>query len=430
MESDDAIRCGSGARFHCVQRWPLGTGLSEQAGKHHRAVHRRQRDRHPGAQHRPETLRDVGPAGRRREPARRGRHDRCRQSWRSRRRTATRCWCIRRRRRSTRRSTRACRTTRQGLRRGRTARRAAQRARGRAGDGHQARRRSHRAAKQKPGALNFGSAGTGSGTHINGEKFKLAAGIDVVHIPYKGTPEALTDTIAGRVTYFFSPISAALPIVREGKLVALGVSTAKRSGALPNVPTIAEAGLPGFDYNLWVGMFAPAGTPNDIVDKINARRGARARDSRDERALRGAGCRADGDDAGRIPQVHARRDGGLGQGREGGRDQGAVGSPTGDAHLLHLPVGPPASTHDTLPQQAPRGVGLLIRHGLAFSELTNTLAFAQNDKWRKTMTNLYRSLFAAAILATLPVVGASAQDNGTVVLASYGSVWQEELEIA
>ena len=125
------------------------------------------------------------------------------------------------------------------------------------------------AAKQKPGALNFASAGNGSGTHINGEKFKLAAGIDVLHIPYKGTPEAMTDTMAGRVTYFFSPISAALPQVREGKLTALGVSTAQRSSVLPNVPTIAESGLPGFDYNLWVGVFAPAGTPVDLVDKIN-----------------------------------------------------------------------------------------------------------------------------------------------------------------
>src|SRR5436190_16261875 len=107
-------------------------------------------------------------------------------------------------------------------------------------------------AKQKPGQLNFGSAGTGSGTHINAEKFRLAAGIDVVHIPYKGTPEALTATMAGRVTYFFSPISAALPFVREGMLVALAVSTGKRSNALPNVPTVAESGLPGFDYSLWV----------------------------------------------------------------------------------------------------------------------------------------------------------------------------------
>ena len=123
-------------------------------------------------------------------------------------------------------------------------------------------------AKQKPGQLNFASAGQGSGTHINAEKFKLAAGIDIVHIPYKGTPEALTDTMAGRVTFYFSPISAALPFVRDGKLTALAVSTAKRSSVLPNVPTIAESGLPGFDYSLWVGLFAPAGTPGDVIDKI------------------------------------------------------------------------------------------------------------------------------------------------------------------
>jgi tripartite-type tricarboxylate transporter receptor subunit TctC len=126
------------------------------------------------------------------------------------------------------------------------------------------------AAKKTPGALNFASAGIGSGTHINGEKFKLAAGIDVVHIPYKGSPEALTDTMTGRVTYYFAPITGALPNVREGKLIALGVSTAKRSSVLPDVPTIAESGLPGFDYNLWVGMYAPAGTPTEVVDKINA----------------------------------------------------------------------------------------------------------------------------------------------------------------
>jgi tripartite-type tricarboxylate transporter receptor subunit TctC len=123
-------------------------------------------------------------------------------------------------------------------------------------------------AKQKPGQLNYASAGTGSGTHINGEKFKLAAGIDVVHVPYKGSPEALTDTMAGRVTYYFAPISAALPFVRDGKLVALAVSTAKRSSVLPNVPTVAESGVPGFDYSLWVGLFAPAGTPPAVVEKI------------------------------------------------------------------------------------------------------------------------------------------------------------------
>jgi len=145
-------------------------------------------------------------------------------------------------------------------------------------------------AKKKPGGLNFGSAGIGSGTHINGEKFKLAAGIDVVHIPYKGTPEALTDTMTGRVAFFFSPVSAALPLVRDGKLLALAVSSAKRSGVLPNVPTISESGLPGFDYNLWVGMFAPAGVPADVVEKINrdVSRVLREQDVRDRMTALGA----------------------------------------------------------------------------------------------------------------------------------------------
>src|SRR5436190_9442687 len=124
-------------------------------------------------------------------------------------------------------------------------------------------------AKQKPGTLNFASAGAGSGTHINAEKFKLATGIDVVHIPYKGTPEALTDTIAGRTTYYFSPISAALPHIKDGKLIALGVSSAQRSSVLKDVPTLAESGVPGFDYNLWVGMFGPSAMPADLVERIN-----------------------------------------------------------------------------------------------------------------------------------------------------------------
>jgi tripartite-type tricarboxylate transporter receptor subunit TctC len=125
-------------------------------------------------------------------------------------------------------------------------------------------------AKAKPGAMNYGSAGSGSGTHINAEKFRLATGIDAVHVPYKGTPEALKDTMTSRITYFFSPISAALPQIKEGKLTALAVSSAKRSSALPNVPTVAESGLAGFDYNLWVALFGPAGLPQDLVTRINA----------------------------------------------------------------------------------------------------------------------------------------------------------------
>jgi tripartite-type tricarboxylate transporter receptor subunit TctC len=124
-------------------------------------------------------------------------------------------------------------------------------------------------AKQKPGTFNYASAGIGSGTHVNAEKFRLATGIDAVHVPYKGTPEALKDTMAGRVTYFFSPISAALPQIKDGKVIALGVSSTQRSSALKDVPTLAEAGVPGFDYNLWVGLFGPASLPPDLVNRLN-----------------------------------------------------------------------------------------------------------------------------------------------------------------
>src|SRR5688572_32745635 len=126
------------------------------------------------------------------------------------------------------------------------------------------------AAKAKPGQLNFSSAGIGSGTHFNLEKLKLMAGIDVSHVPYKGTPEAISDTIAGRVCCYFAPINAALPHVRGGKAVALAVSSAQRSSLLPDVPTIAESGVPGFDYTLWVGLWGQAAMPASLVSKINA----------------------------------------------------------------------------------------------------------------------------------------------------------------
>jgi tripartite-type tricarboxylate transporter receptor subunit TctC len=145
-------------------------------------------------------------------------------------------------------------------------------------------------AKDKPGQLTFASAGIGSGTHLNAEGFKFAAGVDLVHVPYKGTPEALTDTMTGRVTFFFSPISAALPHVREGRVVALAVSTGKRSSALKDVPTVAESGLPGYDYSLWVGMFAPAGTSSEVIDKVAAdvMRVTQAPDVRERLAALGA----------------------------------------------------------------------------------------------------------------------------------------------
>jgi tripartite-type tricarboxylate transporter receptor subunit TctC len=125
------------------------------------------------------------------------------------------------------------------------------------------------AAKANPGGLNFSSAGIGSGTHFNLEKLKLMAGINVTHVPYKGTPEAMSDTIAGRVCCYFAPLNAALPHIKSGKAIALAVSSAKRSSLLPDVPTVAEAGVPGFDYTLWLGMWGPARMPAEVVDKIN-----------------------------------------------------------------------------------------------------------------------------------------------------------------
>ena len=123
-------------------------------------------------------------------------------------------------------------------------------------------------AKAKPGQINFGSAGVGTGTHLNLEKFKLMAGIEVTHIPYKGTPEVVTDIIGGRTTAYFAPITAALPFVQGGKLRALAVSGGKRNNQLPNVPTVAEAGVKGFEFLLWFGVWGPAGMPAELVDRI------------------------------------------------------------------------------------------------------------------------------------------------------------------
>jgi tripartite-type tricarboxylate transporter receptor subunit TctC len=125
------------------------------------------------------------------------------------------------------------------------------------------------AAKARPGQLNYASAGIGSATHLNADKFKLRAGIDAVHVPFKGTPEAITEVIAGRDDWFFAPLTSALPLIQEGKLQALAVSTAQRSPALPNVPTTIEAGVPGSDYTFWVGMIVPSATPPALVKRLH-----------------------------------------------------------------------------------------------------------------------------------------------------------------
>ncbi len=124
-------------------------------------------------------------------------------------------------------------------------------------------------AKAKPGQLNYASAGQGSSLHMTGEIFKLFTGTDLVHIAYKGSAPALTDLISGQVQIMFGTMPATLPQVKTGKLRALGVSGAKRSAAVPDVPTIAEAGVPGFEVLNWYGIVAPSKTPGAIVQKLN-----------------------------------------------------------------------------------------------------------------------------------------------------------------
>jgi tripartite-type tricarboxylate transporter receptor subunit TctC len=125
-------------------------------------------------------------------------------------------------------------------------------------------------AKANPGKLNYGSAGIGSATHMNAEIFRQSAGFDAVHVPFKGTPEAMTETATGRIDFFFAPLSSALPLIKDGRLQALAVGTPKRSPVLPNVPTTLESGFAKSDYVFWVAMMAPAGTPKAVVERLNA----------------------------------------------------------------------------------------------------------------------------------------------------------------
>ena len=124
-------------------------------------------------------------------------------------------------------------------------------------------------AHEKKGQLNFASTGLGSGPHYGAELFKLVAGIGAVHVPYRGSPETLTDVMSGRVHFVLSPVLAASPLVRSGRVVALGVTTPYRAQALPEVPTIAEAGLPGFVYQGWYGMLTPGKTPRKVVNLLS-----------------------------------------------------------------------------------------------------------------------------------------------------------------
>lgn len=125
-------------------------------------------------------------------------------------------------------------------------------------------------ARKNPGAINYASAGAGNSSHLNGERFRIAAKFEAVHVPQRGAPEALTEVIAGRLDFYFAPLLNSITFLREGTLQALAVSGSQRASALPNVPTTVEAGYPNSEYNFWAGVFVPAKTPPAIRNKLHA----------------------------------------------------------------------------------------------------------------------------------------------------------------
>lgn len=125
------------------------------------------------------------------------------------------------------------------------------------------------AAKAKPGAMNFASAGIGNASHLSAERFRLSAGIEAQHVPFRGPNEAFTEVMAGRIDFYFLPLAPALPLVKQGHLTALAVSSEKRANALPDVPTTTELGLKDSTFIFWTGLFLPAKTPRDIIGKLH-----------------------------------------------------------------------------------------------------------------------------------------------------------------
>ena len=144
------------------------------------------------------------------------------------------------------------------------------------------------AAKAKPGEIAFASAGIGTSTHLAAEYFVGLAGLKMIHVPFKGSPDAMQDVLGGRCAFYMAPINAGMDLVKDGKLAALGVSTRTRSEVLPDVPTLAEQGLQDYDMTLWFGLWAPAGTPAAVVQKLNAAVNAIVQRARGARAVRAA----------------------------------------------------------------------------------------------------------------------------------------------
>jgi len=150
-------------------------------------------------------------------------------------------------------------------------------------------------AKKNPGKLSFGSSGIGAASHLAGELFKSMAGVDMLHVPYKGTGQAVTDLLGGQIDVMFGPAETVMPHVKAGKLRALAVTSARRFAVLPDLPTVAESGVPGYSAVGWFGLFAPAGTPKDLVAKISADAGKVMNDPEVKKAMVTAGAEASPD---------------------------------------------------------------------------------------------------------------------------------------
>jgi tripartite-type tricarboxylate transporter receptor subunit TctC len=145
-------------------------------------------------------------------------------------------------------------------------------------------------AKARPGTLNYGSAGVGTANQLNAERFRIGAGIDAVHVPFKGTPEVMNELLAGRIDYFFCPINVCLPLIEAKRVVALAMGSSRRSAALPELPTTLELGVQDSDYNFWVGMFVPAETPRDIVGRLYRETARALQDPAVKESLAGLGA--------------------------------------------------------------------------------------------------------------------------------------------
>ena len=186
--------------------------------------------------------------------------------------------------------------------------------------------------KAKPGDLNYASSGPGTPYHMAGELFKAMSGTNIVHVPHRGSGDARTAVLGGHVQMMIDAITTTAPTVQEGQVRALGTTGRKRSSVLPDVPTIAEAGVPGYEATIWLGIMAPAGTPQPIVDKLNAEINKVLKRPETEGGLGQAGRRAARHDAGRVRQVPARRHRQVGQGDPDRRHQGAVREPMREVH--------------------------------------------------------------------------------------------------